>query len=87
MSITTLDNGTYKRSDEEDVTRDMARSQNALLEIANSNSAGSNSGATMSLYHNHDELSEYSETAKLSILRGLRQEPSNSLGSFAEYID
>ena len=70
--------------------RNEGRSENTTRNMPEDNVVGETEEAATSLDlepAGMDELSDYSEDAKASILRGLQQKKTEYLGSFAKYVE
>lgn len=88
MPVTTLDDRTYYYSSTEMHNENSVSSADTRVYGPEDwRSKEGNTETTQNIYYGYDELSEYSDAARASIYRGLRQTNSRSLGSFAEYAD
>lgn len=83
MSAATLTVPTYRQaSGEED-----AHSYGSYFDDQRVDLENQNFGSNYTILEYVDELADYSEEARASILRGLKQKATKDLGSFAKYVE
>ena len=87
MSITTMNKETYY--DEKEFGKEDFTSSSEIVSCVSTGETIENSSFMPDdvLNLSNDEIAEYSIESQKSIMRGLRQTETHSLGSFAEYIE